>query len=85
LQTVLGSKDAVPDASLPEGSLQAFLEAASGAEHVEDAAAPHMSLEGFRKWCASVPSIKKFLTTLLKGPVAGQCSVTSCLPCKCLK
>ena len=90
LQTVLGSKDAVPDASLPEGSLQAFLEASSFTEEVEGEAEPSMTLEDFRKWCASVPSIKKFLTTLLKGPVAGLCSVylpfvSSSLYFKCLK
>lgn len=74
LQTVLGSKDAVLDASLPEGILQAFLDAASFAENEEGAGALCMSLEDFRKWCTLVPSVKKFLTTLLKGPMAGQCS-----------
>lgn len=71
LQTVLGSKDAVPDASLPEGSLQAFHKSASFTKAVEEENAASMSLEDFRKWCAAVPSIKKFLSTLLKGPVAG--------------
>lgn len=71
LQTVLGSKDAMPDASLPEGSLQAFHQSASFTDEVEGEDAPSMSLEDFRKWCASVPSIKKFLLTLFKGPVPG--------------
>lgn len=72
LQTVLGSKDAVPDASLPEGSLQAFHRSASFTEEVEgrEDAVKSMTLEDFRTWCASVPSIKKFLSTLLKGPSA---------------
>jgi len=76
MQTVLGSKDAVPDASLPEGSLQAFHQSARFTEAVEGEAASSMSLEDFRKWCASVPSIKKFLSTLLKGPVAGKFSTS---------
>lgn len=71
LQTVLGPSNAVTGAGLSEGSLQSFLQAASFTEDVEGEAAPYMSLEDFRKWCASVPSIKKFLTSLLKGPAPG--------------
>lgn len=73
LQTVLGPSNAVTGAGLSEGSLQSFLQAASFTEDVEGEAAPYMSLEDFRKWCASVPSIKKFLTSLLKGPAPGLC------------
>lgn len=71
LQTVLGSKDAVPDASLPEGSLQAFIQSASFTEEAEGQDGPVMSIQDFRKWCAAVPSVKKFLATLLKGPTSG--------------
>lgn len=75
LQTVLGSKDSVLDSSLPETSLEAFLQSASfteeGGGEGEAAAAACMSMQDFRKWCASTPSVKRFLTTLLKGPTSG--------------
>jgi len=74
LQTVLGSKDSVLDSSLPENSLEAFLQSASFTEEgggEGEAAAACMSMQDFRKWCASTPSVKRFLTTLLKGPISG--------------
>lgn len=74
LQTVLGSKDSVLDSSLPENSLEAFLQSASFTEEgggEGEAAAACMSMQDFRKWCASTPSVKRFLTTLLKGPIPG--------------
>jgi hypothetical protein len=71
LETVLSPKDAVPDASLPEESLQAFLNAASFTDEVEGDDGPFMSSQNFQKWCTLVPSIKKFLATLLKSPAPG--------------
>jgi hypothetical protein len=71
LETVLSPKDAVPDASLPEESLQAFLNAASFTDEVEGDDGPFMSSQNFQKWCTLVPSIKRFLATLLKSPAPG--------------
>jgi hypothetical protein len=71
LETVLSPKDAVPDASLPEESLQAFLNAASFTDEVEGDDGPFMSSQNFHKWCTLVPSIKRFLATLLKSPAPG--------------
>ncbi|CAM6129762.1 unnamed protein product [Calypogeia fissa] len=71
LVTVLGSKDGVTEANLPEDSLQAFLSATEYSENSEEEAEPCMSMKDFRKMCTAIPSIKKFLASLLTPPRAG--------------
>lgn len=67
LATVLGPNYA----SLPEESPQAFLSAAEFSLDSQGEGEPCMSMQQFRKLCTAIPSIKKFLASLLTPPNAG--------------
>ncbi|KAG6553583.1 hypothetical protein Mapa_004497 [Marchantia paleacea] len=73
LATVLGPSDAVVDAGLPEEVLRAFLNAADFSLQPEsEGEEPCMTSQDFRKWLELIPSIKKFLSSLLKAPHADE-------------
>lgn len=52
--------------------INVFLNAAKFSKVVEGAAEKSMSFEDFRSWCALLPSIRKFLGSLLLPPNAGR-------------
>lgn len=52
--------------------INVFLNAAKFSKVVEGAAEKSMSFEDFRSWCALLPSIRKFLGSLLLPPDAGR-------------
>ncbi|KAL3586626.1 hypothetical protein D5086_013493 [Populus alba] len=52
--------------------INVFLNAAKFSKVVEGAAEISMSFEDFRSWCALLPSIRKFLGSLLLPPNAGR-------------
>lgn len=68
LETVLGPKEAIPGAGLPDSSIQGFVYTAEFSAQTDGEAC--MSLEDFHKWCLLVPSLKKFLSGLLASPSA---------------
>lgn len=68
LETVLGPKEAIPGAGLPESSLQGFVNSAEFSVKTDGEAC--MSIEDFRKWCLLVPSLRKFLSGLMAQPSA---------------
>ncbi|KAI5071062.1 hypothetical protein GOP47_0013313 [Adiantum capillus-veneris] len=68
LETVLGPKDAIPGAGLPESSIQGFVDAAELSTDGNHEA--YVSDLEFRKWCHLIPSLKKFLGGLLTSPSA---------------
>lgn len=70
LETVLGPKEAIPGAGLPDSSIQGFVNTAEFSAETDGEAC--MSLEDFHKWCLLVPSLKKFLSGLLASPSAGK-------------
>jgi hypothetical protein len=51
--------------------INVFLNAAKFSKVVEGAAEKSMSFEDFRSWCALLPSVRKFLGSLLIPPDAG--------------
>eukprot|EP01018_Ginkgo_biloba_P017948 Gb_17307 [translate_table: standard] len=71
LETVLGPKEAVVGDSLPEDSIQVFLKAANFSLPSHSEGDQSMSFEDFKKWCRLVPSMKKFLGSLLTPPGSG--------------
>lgn len=52
--------------------INVFLNAAKFSKVVEGAAEKSMSFEDFRSWCALLPSVRKFLGSLLIPPDAGR-------------
>lgn len=52
--------------------INVFLNAANFSKVVEGAAEKSMSFEDFRSWCALLPSVRKFLGSLLIPPDAGR-------------
>ncbi|OAE33265.1 hypothetical protein AXG93_1200s1270 [Marchantia polymorpha subsp. ruderalis] len=81
LATVLGPSDAVVDAGLPEEVLRAFLNAADFSLQPEsEGEEPCMTSQDFRNWLEMIPSIKKFLSSLLKAPHADEVIVGRQVP-----
>lgn len=68
LETVLGPSEAVVGDSLLEQSVQGFVNAATFSRGDSEAC---LTVEEFRKWCGLVPSVKKFLGTLMSAPSRG--------------
>ncbi|KAH7440201.1 hypothetical protein KP509_04G096100 [Ceratopteris richardii] len=66
LETVLGPKEAVLGAGLPESSVQGFVNSAEFSACADGE--PYISVAAFRKWCNLVPSLRKFLSGLLMQP-----------------
>ena len=48
-----------------------FLNAANFKKDVSDKAESSLSFEDFRRWCALLPSVRKFLGSLLMPPDSG--------------
>lgn len=71
LETVLSPKDTIIRDSLPEDAVQTFTSAANFTPASECDGGQRMSIEDFRKWCNLVPSLKKFLGSLLTSSVSG--------------
>ncbi|KAL2652414.1 hypothetical protein R1flu_020542 [Riccia fluitans] len=81
LATVLGPSDAVVDAGLPEYILRAFLNAADFSLQPErEKEEECITKEDFHKWLERIPSIKKFLGSLLKAPHAEEVIVGRQVP-----
>lgn len=70
LETVLSPKDTIIGDSLPEHAVQTFINAANFIP-ASECGGQRMSFEDFREWCNLVPSLKKFLGSLLTSPVTG--------------
>jgi hypothetical protein len=68
LETVLSPKDTIIGDSLPEHAVQTFINAANFIP-ASECGGQRMSFEDFREWCNLVPSLKKFLGSLLTSPV----------------
>lgn len=70
-ETIFSEKDAELGPSSHEDVVDIFLNAATFSKHVEGSAEKSMSFEDFRNWCALLPSVKKYLASLLMPPDAG--------------
>ncbi|KAH9328624.1 hypothetical protein KI387_000732, partial [Taxus chinensis] len=70
LETVLSPKNAIIGDSLPEDSVQAFINSAKFTPASEGDSNQYISFANFRRWCTQIPSFKKFLGSLLtpQGP-----------------
>lgn len=71
LQTVLSPKDAIVGINLPEDSIQVFINSVKFTQGSEGDSNPHVSFEDFKRWFAQIPSIKKFLGSLLTPQKSG--------------
>ncbi|XP_030927953.1 uncharacterized protein LOC115954183 isoform X2 [Quercus lobata] len=69
--TIFSEKDAELGPSSQKDVVDIFLNAATFSKHVEGSAEKSMSFEDFRNWCALLPSVKKYLASLLMPPDAG--------------
>ncbi|KAJ7544122.1 hypothetical protein O6H91_09G065400 [Diphasiastrum complanatum] len=65
LETVIGPQDAILYATLPDDSLQAFL---NFSMKDDSEYGPTLSMDEFRHWCTVVPSVKKFLAGIFSSP-----------------
>lgn len=70
-ETIFSEKDAELGPSSHKDVVNIFLNAATFSKHVEGSAEKSMSFEDFRNWCALLPSVKKYLASLLMPPDAG--------------
>ena len=71
LQTVMGPGEAVLGASLPDNIIQGFVNTAPFSIR-NDGDEDCISTEDFHTWCVLVPSIKKFLSSLMAQPSPGK-------------
>lgn len=71
LETVLSSKDTITGDTLPEHIVQTFINAANFTPASDCDGGQIMSFEDFKEWCNLVPSLKKFLGSLLSSPITG--------------
>ncbi|XP_075638523.1 uncharacterized protein LOC142610567 [Castanea sativa] len=71
-ETIFSEKDAELGPSSHKDVVDIFLNAATFSKHVEGSAEKSMSFEDFRNWCALLPSVKKYLASLLMPPDAGR-------------
>lgn len=67
----MGPKEAIPDASLPDSVIQGFVNSAPFSVK-NDRDEECMSTQDFHTWCLVVPSIKKFLSSLMTQPSPGK-------------
>jgi hypothetical protein len=70
-ETIFSTKDAELGPSSHKDVVDIFLNAATFSKHVDGCAEKSMSIEDFRNWCTLLPSVKKFLGSLLIPPDAG--------------
>ena len=68
---VLSSKDCVPELSSCQDRVNVFLDAATFSKDVEKESGKGMSIEDLINWFAFVPSVRKFLGSLLILPNLG--------------
>uniref|UniRef100_A0A2N9HAI7 EF-hand domain-containing protein n=1 Tax=Fagus sylvatica TaxID=28930 RepID=A0A2N9HAI7_FAGSY len=71
-ETIFSTKDAELGPSSHKDVVDIFLNAATFSKHVDGCAEKSMSIEDFRNWCTLLPSVKKFLGSLLIPPDAGR-------------
>lgn len=70
LQYVFKIEDSEPGSSAHQDTVNAFLNAAKFTKHDEHAE-ESLSFEDFRIWCTLLPSVRKFLGSLLISPDQG--------------
>ncbi|KAE8098615.1 hypothetical protein FH972_016661 [Carpinus fangiana] len=71
-ETIFFVKDSEHGSSSHKDIGDIFLDAATFSKHVDGCAEKCMSLEDFRNWCTLVPSVRKFLGSLLMLPEPGR-------------
>ncbi|XP_062168146.1 uncharacterized protein LOC133874279 isoform X2 [Alnus glutinosa] len=71
-ETIFSMKDSEHGSSSHKNIGAIFLNAATFSKHVNGCAENSMSLEDFRNWCTLVPSVRKFLGSLLMPPDPGR-------------
>ncbi|KAF6165802.1 hypothetical protein GIB67_012699 [Kingdonia uniflora] len=72
LDALFSPKDSEPESCSHQRSIDMFLNAATFSKKVEGCAESSMSLEDFRSWCGHLPSVRKFLGSLLMTPDPGR-------------
>ncbi|XP_026440247.1 TLD domain-containing protein 1-like isoform X1 [Papaver somniferum] len=72
LDAVFSSSDAGPVSSSPQGISDIFLNAATFSDKVEGHDKSNMSFKDFKSWCSLLPSVRKFLGSLLMPPNPGK-------------
>ncbi|OVA06450.1 EF-hand domain [Macleaya cordata] len=72
LDAVFSPNDAGPVLSSHQGIIDIFLNGATFSNKVEGCAKNSMSFEDFKSWCRLLPSVRKFLGSLLMPPDPGR-------------
>ena len=70
-ETIFSTKDAELGPSSHKDDADIFLNAATFSKHDDGCSEKSMSFEDFRNWSTLLPSVKKFLGSLLIPPDAG--------------
>lgn len=70
-ETIFSEKDTELGLSSHKDIADIFLNAATFSKHVDGSAEKSMSFEDFRNWCTLLPSVRKFLGSLLMPPDPG--------------
>ncbi|KAF5473513.1 hypothetical protein F2P56_010118, partial [Juglans regia] len=78
-ETIFSEKDTELGSSSHKDIADIFLKAATFSKHVDGSAEKSMSFEDFRNWCTLLPSVRKFLGSLLMPPDPGK--LGSQVPC----
>ncbi|XP_058088805.1 uncharacterized protein LOC131235594 isoform X2 [Magnolia sinica] len=72
LDAIFPPKNADPGSSSHQDIIGIFLNAATFSKEVEGCAENSMSFEDFKMWCSLLPSVRKFLRSLLMVPGPGR-------------
>ncbi|KAF9591436.1 hypothetical protein IFM89_004134 [Coptis chinensis] len=72
LDAIFCPKDAESGMSSPKGSIDVFLNAGTFSKKLEGFAENSMTFEDYKSWCSFLPSVRKFLGSLLMPPYTGR-------------